>query len=210
MSVKIMKIARHRMGTDGGGVSTLVAFWGCPLHCRYCFNDFCHDPKTPCIELTPEELVRKLMVDEIYYRMSGGGVVFGGGEPLLNSEYIRTVADLIPKDIPVRIETSLNVAWEEIELLYGLVDEWIIDIKDLNPEVYARYTGKENRNVITNCMRLAGKYRECGVDPKVYILFRVPLIPEFNTQEDIEKSVAKLVEFGRIDRFEYQVLNAGK
>lgn len=112
MNAKIMRIVRYRMGTDGGGVSTLVAFWGCPLYCRYCINDFCHDPKIPYREMEPEELARKLIVDEIYYRMSGGGIVFGGGEPLLNAEYIKAVVELIPKDIPIRVETSLNVSWK--------------------------------------------------------------------------------------------------
>lgn len=47
--------------------------------------------------------------------MSGGGIVFGCGEPLLNADYIRQVIELLPGDIPVRIETSLNVPWECVE-----------------------------------------------------------------------------------------------
>ena len=35
---RIIGIARHRLSTDGDGVTTLVAFHGCPLHCRYCLN----------------------------------------------------------------------------------------------------------------------------------------------------------------------------
>ena len=35
---KVIGIARHRLQTDGQGVSTLVAFHGCPLHCKYCLN----------------------------------------------------------------------------------------------------------------------------------------------------------------------------
>ena len=44
--------------------------------------------------------------------------------------------ELIPDDIPIRVETSLNVSWEDVELLCGLVDDWIIDIKDMNKEIY--------------------------------------------------------------------------
>ena len=80
----IMKISRLRMGTDGEGVSTLVTFLDCPLHCKYCINDFCHDDPedfegTPRGSYSPEELVHILEKDDIYYRMSGGGIVFGGG-----------------------------------------------------------------------------------------------------------------------------------
>ena len=38
----IMRISRLRMGTDGQGVTALVACFDCPLHCKYCINDFCH------------------------------------------------------------------------------------------------------------------------------------------------------------------------
>ena len=34
----IFAISRHRIATDGKGVTTLVAMHGCPLSCRYCIN----------------------------------------------------------------------------------------------------------------------------------------------------------------------------
>lgn len=39
----IMSVSRLRMATDGQGVSTLVAFFDCPLKCKYCINNSCHD-----------------------------------------------------------------------------------------------------------------------------------------------------------------------
>ncbi|MCB6973223.1 carboxypeptidase-like regulatory domain-containing protein [Butyricimonas sp. DFI.6.44] len=38
LTPKVIGIERHRLQTDGEGVSTLVAFHGCPLRCRYCLN----------------------------------------------------------------------------------------------------------------------------------------------------------------------------
>ena len=32
---RIIGISRHRLSTDGDGVTTLVAFHGCPLNCLY-------------------------------------------------------------------------------------------------------------------------------------------------------------------------------
>ena len=40
--IAIFGISRLRMGTDGKGITTLVAMMGCPLKCRYCLNDRCH------------------------------------------------------------------------------------------------------------------------------------------------------------------------
>jgi len=34
----ISGISRHRLATDGEGVTTLVGFHGCPLCCGYCLN----------------------------------------------------------------------------------------------------------------------------------------------------------------------------
>lgn len=78
----IMSISRLRIGTDGEGITTLVAFHGCPLHCKYCVNSHCHNEEILRADFTVEELIQVLSVDEPYFLMTGGGVTFGGGEPL--------------------------------------------------------------------------------------------------------------------------------
>ena len=40
----IIGIGRHRLAVDGQGVTTLVAFHGCTLRCKYCINSQCLDP----------------------------------------------------------------------------------------------------------------------------------------------------------------------
>ena len=34
----LIGLSRHRIGVDGAGVTTLVAFHGCPLDCKYCLK----------------------------------------------------------------------------------------------------------------------------------------------------------------------------
>ena len=34
----LLGLSRLRMGTDGTGVTTLIAGAGCPLRCRWCIN----------------------------------------------------------------------------------------------------------------------------------------------------------------------------
>ena len=34
----LIGLSRHRINVDGAGVTTLVAFHGCPLNCKYCLN----------------------------------------------------------------------------------------------------------------------------------------------------------------------------
>lgn len=180
----VMSISRLRMGTDGEGVSTLITLHGCPLFCKYCINDYCHDTYCPRGSYTPEALVETLKKDDIYYKMSGGGIVFGGGEPLLQADFITEVFRLADPLWKKRIETSLNVPWDNIKpLLLKLTDEWIIDIKDINEEIYREYTGCSNETVITNLLEIKKHI------PAWKMRIRVPYIPNYNTNRNVEKSV---------------------
>lgn len=198
---EIMGINRHRMGTDGKGISTLITFYGCPLNCKYCLNPQCKSESTPCTYIEPNDLVNLLMVDDIYFKSTGGGIVFGGGEPLLNAEYIKEVCDLVPLQWKIRIETSLNVKWDKIELLLPYIDQWIIDIKDSNTEIYKNYTGVENLKVYDNVLRLSHK------TGKEKLLIRIPKIPNYNTEKNIQESVKLYSNLGNIDIFNYKILN---
>ena len=198
---EIMGINRYRMGTDGKGISTLITFYGCPLNCKYCLNPQCKSESTPCTYIEPNDLVNLLMVDDIYFKSTGGGIVFGGGEPLLNAEYIKEVCDLVPLQWKIRIETSLNVKWDKIELLLPYIDQWIIDIKDSNTEIYKNYTGADNLKVYDNVLRLSHK------TGKEKLLIRIPKIPNYNAEKDIQKSVKLYSNLGNIDVFNYKILN---
>lgn len=184
----IMTISRLRMGTDDRGVSTLVTFFACPLYCEFCINDFCHEEDTygesvPGGAYTPAQLIKIFRKDEIYYRMSGGGVTFGGGEPLLQSAFIHEVCKLADPAWQMRIETSLNVPWRYVEPIINDMDEWIIDIKDMDRRIYEEYTGVSNNNLIDNIFRI----KDLVDSSKLHI--RVPRIPGINNEKNIEESV---------------------
>ena len=55
--VPIIGVARHRLAVDGQGVTTLVAFHGCTLRCRYCLNAQCLRPDGFSRTITPVELL---------------------------------------------------------------------------------------------------------------------------------------------------------
>ena len=91
--------------------------------------------------------------------------------------------------------------WERVNLLVGDIDEWFIDIKDLQPKIYKQYAGKENDIVLSNLKKLI------AIVPKEQVMIRVPLIANFNTVDDVKQSVTKLksMGFSRVDEFEYVV-----
>ena len=45
---------------------------------------------------------------------------------------------------------------------------------------------------------------------KERLLIRIPRIPEYNDQKDIEASIERVSALGTVDVFDYKVLNCGK
>lgn len=198
---RLIGISRHRLAIDGEGVTTLVAFHGCPLRCKYCLNPHSLSKDTQCIERTVEELIDEVRIDQLYFLATGGGITFGGGEPLLNSAYIKEFCQQCPKEWRISIESSLNVPRKNVEDVLPFVKEWIIDIKDMNSEIYKAYSSISNERVIDNLKWIASEHP----DLLASISIRLPHIPDYNTDDNRNKSQALLETLGytNFDRFEY-------
>ena len=201
ITAPLIAINRHRLTTDGEGVTTLVGFHGCPLHCQYCLNAQCLQADGVWCRLTPGELYSEVEIDDLYFVATGGGICFGGGEPLLRSDFIKAFAEIMNPEWKLTIETSLNVPLENVRAIASLVQMWYVDIKDMNPDIYKAYGCKENKQIISNLQWLAAN----GYADKVII--RLPLIPEYNTDEDRQQSQQQLEEMGftNFDKFNYIV-----
>ena len=198
---KIIGISRHRLSTDGDGVTTLVAFHGCPLRCRYCLNPQSLGDSDRFNEYTPQSLYDEVRIDELYFIATNGGVTFGGGEPALRSDFIRHFCELCGRAWRLTLETSLNVPSQNIAALLPVVDSWIIDIKDMDADIYRQYTGKDSSCVLSNLRLIAeaGRQNDC--------IIRLPLIPDYNTDADREESRKALTALGytKFDLFTYQI-----
>ena len=188
------------METDGQGITTLIAGAGCPLNCRWCINKrLLHEATAEAV--TAEELLEMVKKDDLYFRATGGGVTFGGGEPLLHASFIRHFRNICPEEWHICVETSLAVSASLIREASSAVDMFIVDCKDMNTEVYQRYTDGDGLLMQKNLrmlLQLTGAER---------ITVRVPRIPEYNSADDQERSIEKLYAIGitKIDRFDYVI-----
>lgn len=196
---------RLRMATDGAGVTALVGAYGCPLACRLCINPQTwherEDGKPSFERVTPAALYDRVKMDNLYYLATGGGVTFGGGEPLLHSEFIAAFRALCPAEWRLCAETCLCIPTHHVSVAASVVDHFYVDIKDMNPAVYTAYTGQENPLVVENLrllLSLVGPER---------VTVRVPHIPDFNTESDVAASLAMLTEMGvtHTDVFRYKL-----
>ena len=200
IEARIFAVSHHRLVTDGDGCTTLVTFNGCPLRCKYCLNKESWSDERGRL-YTPEMLYEEVKIDQLYFLATRGGVTFGGGEPLLQSAFIKAFRSLCGDRWRLVAETSLNVPLETVKSVDAALDGYIVDIKDMNLEIYQAYTGKGNAAVIRNLEWLLQQ----GDADRVTV--RVPHIPEYNTDEDVKKSMDCLKAMGVVhfDEFRYVI-----
>jgi pyruvate formate lyase activating enzyme len=196
----LLSLARLRMGVDGEGVTTLIAGQGCPLRCRWCINASLLR-EAPAESVTAAELMERVRLDDLYFRATGGGVTFGGGEALLHAAFIRRFREICPGEWKISAETSLAVPRENVEIAADAVDLFIVDCKDMDGDTYRRYTGADNAPMRGNLRFLLDR-----VGPE-RVLVRVPLIPGYNTPQDQRRSAAVLRGMGaaKLELFDYAI-----
>ncbi len=200
MEAPIIGVSRLRMLTDGEGVTSLVCFHGCPLRCKWCLNPFSFAEGTRRELLSAEALYERVKIDDLYFVATGGGVTFGGGEPLLYAPFLSEFRGLCGDKWRLYAETSLAVPSEMVETVASCIDCFYVDCKDTSPEIYRLYTGKDNALMLANLERLLAL-----VGPE-RITVRLPLIPEFNSERDRELSRERLYALGvrNFDLFTYR------
>ncbi len=201
----IAAVSRLRMGTDGKGIRSLIFLQGCPLRCRYCLNPFTWNGEMESRRLTAEELYSEIRIDRPYILATGGGLTFGGGEPLQYPSLITEMRFICEPEMTICVETSLNVEWGHIEKILEVTDKFIIDIKTTDPAVYFSYTGGELETVLSNLKMLI---KEKSADD---ILVRIPCIEGYVSREMREQSKEYLQGFGvkQFDLFDYKMPGSG-
>jgi len=205
--LRVQAINRHRLGSDGKGITTLVALYPCHLKCKYCINNDILSKHT-YKKYTPQSLAAKVMEDYCYFVATGGGITFGGGEPLLQIDSILKFRDELPEEVEINIETSLNICLtlETLEHILQKTDQLIIDIKSLDTVIYKEYTGRDNVHLLKNLNTVS----ELGYQNKCKI--RIPQIPvgeslgkDLDTALHEEEQIKKM-GFSHVEVFPYKIL----
>lgn len=170
-------ITRLRINEDGPGVRSVIFMCGCPLNCVWCCNpEICMSKSYKTLSI--DELYEYISNDVPYFKNSGGGVTFSGGEPLLHTDYIKRFTGKYCSDFSVALETSLYTEPNNIEVLYPLIDRWYIDFKAFDEKNHISYTGVSNEIIKSNLSLLSNK-----ID-KEKITITYPMIPGLNTSDD--------------------------
>lgn len=169
---------------DGPGVRFVVFLQGCPLRCAYCHNPEMWNANEIKMQFTPNELFEKVKKYKTYFK-NGGGVTVSGGEPLLQTQFVKEFFKLCKAaDIHTCLDTSGY--GDNYESLLDFCDLIILDVKELNEKKYKDLVGKsyEKFNKFLNA---------CQKKEKPMWLRQV-IVPNFN---DNKESVLRLKEFAQ-------------
>ena len=215
---RIFDIQRYSIH-DGHGIRTIVFLKGCVLRCRWCCNPESQEykiqtmmvqgkPKTIGRDVTVEEVVQEVEKDRAYYRRSGGGLTLSGGESLCQPEFARDLLRAAKEaGITTAMESMACAKWEVIESILPYLDQYLMDIKHINPEKHKEFTGRSNELMLENARKVAAS----GMTE---LSIRVPVIPTFNDTPEEIRDIAwfadKLPGVKRIHLLPYHRLGQDK
>jgi len=132
-----------------------------------------------------EEILAVVLRDRDYYEASGGGLTLSGGEPLLQPEFAEALLHAAKVEgLHCCVETSGYAPWEALDRLRPLVDLWLYDFKESNPQLHGKFTGEWNTQILANLQRLC--------DEGSTVRLRCPMIPQFNARTDHLEGIAEL------------------
>ena len=196
---------------DGPGIRTTVFLKGCPLCCAWCHNPESISPEpeeifhpSRCIKcgkcsqgcfsgaretvgqwMSASELFLEIQKDLPFFSGSGGGVTFSGGEPLLQSAFLRETLSLcVSSGISTAVDTSGHSPWENFRNIIELCGLFLFDVKHVDPVKHAEFTGVDNRLILSNLSSVISS----GCD----VIVRVPVARGFN---DDPESMKEIVSF---------------
>ena len=133
---------------------------------------------------TADALARRLLKDRDVYEMSGGGVTFSGGEPLMQWEFVKSVIDRLP-GIHTAIETSGYSADDVFRSAVQTCSLVMMDWKVSDPALHEAYTGVSQTPIRRHLETLAA-----GDTP---FIVRMPVIPGVNDNPAHFQTAASLL-----------------
>jgi len=136
---------------------------------------------------TSEDVIAQLEPQIPYFRQSGGGVTYSGGEctnqPEFLEELVKKVYDL---GLNQAMETSATFDFDQVQSILKHIDVLFVDIKHMDSKKHAYYTGCDNEHILSTIARL-GRFRND-------LVIRIPVIMGVNGDDANIISTARFVK----------------
>ena len=156
-------------------------------------------------QMSAAEIMAIVERDADYYRESGGGVSFSGGEAFSQSAGLLKLLRLSKeKGFHTVVETCGEAAREHILEAEPYVDLFLFDVKHCDADELKRVTGGNLDLMLGNLRALAGSGK---------VIIRVPCIPGFNLSREVMAGIfdiALAAGIGEVHLLPYHTLGVDK
>ncbi len=149
-------------------------------------------------EISVDDLMPKLLEDRPFFESSGGGVTVSGGEPLMQSEFVKEILTRLKREgINTALDTCGFVPKETMASVIGLADTFLLDIKGFDERKHILATGRPNGIILENLRML----NERGASVEI----RIPFVPKYNGDQidSIGKMLGELTCIKRVKLLPY-------
>ena len=155
-------------------------------------------------QVTTDEVMQRLTEDALYFKNSGGGVTFSGGEAMLQIDFLE---ELLQKCKEAGIHTAVDTAghfpFDRYEQILPYTDLFLYDIKAYEAATHRELTGVDNGRILENLPKL--------LEHGARVIVRIPCIPGGNW-EDMEQIAEYLrgMPVEQVELLAYHRLGEGK
>ena len=130
-----------------------------------------------------QEAAELLLRDHVFFGECGG-VTLSGGEVMLQWEFAAEVLVHCKKaGVNTAVESCLLASREAMEAMLPVTDQFLVDIKFLDPVLHKMHLGADNRVILENFQWLLAHGAR--------VLVRTPLIPGYTAAEDNIRAIAR-------------------
>lgn len=132
--------------------------------------------------MSVDDVVAEIAQDTVFYDESCGGITISGGEPLMQPSFLMSLLDACGKlELHRTVDTSGYADTHTLLETARRTDLFLYDLKHMNPEKHAKFTGVSNEKILTNLAEL------CRQDAEIVIRF--PIFPGLNSDwENVDRT----------------------
>jgi len=181
---RCVQVCPHGVGMDLQDASQREKCDGCGKCVDACLEQA---RKNTVTEYTVQEILDRLEKQSIFFRNSGGGVTYSGGECTLQKDFLHELAQQVyDMGFDQAMETSACFDLDELQPTLDLMDLLFIDIKHMDTAEHHRFTGMDNHLILQNIARLGQSRSD--------IIIRVPTIMGVNGSDENIIATARFVK----------------
>lgn len=142
------------------------------------------------VDMTVEEVMKKINKDRLFYRKSGGGVTLSGGEPMLQYQFtLALLQECKNQGLTTCLDTTGFASWGHFRGVIKYMDLALYDLKHMDTEQSRLLTGVPNELILENARKMAAEGAALQI--------RIPVIPGYNDSEKNLRATSKFcVELG--------------